>query len=319
MEIKSNIINKPKSLITINGDMGVRERKVYNTLLSLIEKEPFPTDKESGKYYYTSIADIKRITNITAWNELKDVLLNKLPDTKLRIDILNKDEEKRRVVQLIGEIEIINKNKVKLFFTPTIIQMVKNQNYTKLEMDVLSRLNSKYSLTMFEVIKRYYVSNTSFYTIPDMKLEDFRSLMGIDEKHYKRIADLKKKVLNQITKDINEKTDFQINYELYKRNSRSFNYVRFDFSKKEVEENKSEEESENRFRTSEIELLRDRNEILEYSHIRAGKLEKEVKILERRLDISESINREFKNIDVVTDDDLIEDEVVEEKEIGLPF
>ena len=127
----TNIFNKPRPLITVEGKMGVREKTIYNSLLSLIEKESFPENEESGKYYYTSITEIKKMTNITEWDELKDILLNKLPETKLRIDILNKDEDKKRVIQLIGEIEIYNKNKVKLFFTPTIIRMVKNKNYTK--------------------------------------------------------------------------------------------------------------------------------------------------------------------------------------------
>lgn len=303
MEIKSNIINKPRQLITIDGKMGVRERVVYNTLLQLIEEDK----RDNEGYFITNIAHISSMTNIKDYKDLENILLNLLPYTKLRIDILNKDEEKRRVIQLIGEIEIFNKNEVKLFFTPTIIKMVKNRNYTKLEMDVLSKLNSKYSLTMYEIIKRYYVSNTSYYTIPDMKLEDFRSLMGIDENQYKRVADFKRYVFNQIIKDINEKTDFNIEYELYKKNSRSFNYVRFNFSKKEV---KDEIKDEAKAEELEIKNYNDDKRFKE--------LEKELEIMRNKLELSERINSEFKNNDIV-DEDLSEEIEEEKNNIGLPF
>ena len=281
MEIKSNIINKPKQLITIDGQMGVRERIVYNTLLQLIEEDK----RDIEGYFITNIAHISNITNIKDYKDLENILLNLLPYTKLRIDILNKDEEKKRVIQLIGEIEIYKKNEVKLFFTPTIIKMVKNKNYTKLEMDVLSRLNSKFSLTMYEVIKRYYVSDASFYTIPDMKLEDFKSLMGIKTNQYKELHHLKNRVLNQITKDINKKTDFNIEYELYKKNSRSFNYVRFNFYKKGYKkENKTLEYKE----TEEQKRIRE--------------LEEKLKQMEKALETSNAINSEFKNNDIIEED-----------------
>lgn len=232
MEIKSNIINKPKQLITVEGYMGLRERKVYNSLLALIEKEPFP-EKETGKYYHTSLNEIANLTNITDWKLLKDILINKLPNTRLKIDLLNKDLSLNgMVIQLVGEIIPTSKTEMKVFFTPSIIKMVENKNYTKLELDILVKLNSKYSLTMYEIIKRYYVSETSFYTIPDMKIEDFKTLMGINENEYSILNNFKKRVLDQIIKDINDKTDFNIDYELFKKNSRSFNYIRFNFSKK---------------------------------------------------------------------------------------
>lgn len=240
MTIKPNEVKKPKPLITVEGVMGVRETKVYDFLLTLIEKEPFP-EKETGKYYYTSLNDIAKNTNITDWKEIRDILLNKLPYTKLKIDLLNKNLAlKGMVVQLIGEIIPITKNDIKVFFTPTIIEMVENENYTKLDMNVLSKLNSKFSLTMYQIIKRYYVSETSFYTIPDITIEDFKSLMGI-ETEYKLLHHLKNRVLNQIIKDINNKTDFNIDYELFKRQSKSFNYIRFNFSKKGVIEEKTKE------------------------------------------------------------------------------
>lgn len=297
MEIKSNIIiNKPKSLTTVEGKMGVRERKVYNSLLSLIEKEPFP-EKDTGKYYYTSLNEIAKITNITDWEELRDILLNKLPNTRLKIDLLNKDLSlKGIVIQLIGAIKPINKTDFKVFFVPDIIELVKNKNYTKLEMDVLSKLNSKYSLTMFEIIKRYYVSNTSYYTIPDMKLEDFKSLMGIDENQYKRVADFKRYVFNQIIKDINEKTDFNIDYELYKKNSRSFNYVRFNFNKKEVKEEIKDE--------AKAEEL----EIKNYNDF-----DDEIRELKKQIEMLKKKNNMLEN-----DADILSQEL-DEKNVGLPF
>lgn len=289
MEIKSITINKPRELVTVEGQMGVRERKVYNTFLGLIERDPEKLDIERGKYYYTTMKDIMKLTNITVYKDLKDILLKKLTDTKLRIDLLNKNIEINEVVQLIGEIKIINKNEVRLFFTPQIIQMVANKNYTKLELDILVKLNSKYSLTMYEIIKRYFNSNTSFYTIPDMSLDTFRELMGIEENKMKNLSDIKRYVLNQIKKDINEKTDFQIDYKLYKENSRSFNYVRFDFSKKET----AEEIAKRKQKLKEKKSLKEENSQikleLELSMSREKKSNSLVKDLEKSIYANKSL------------------------------
>ncbi len=241
MEIAPEIIKKPKKLITVQGQMGIRERQIYNVLLQLIETQ---TTDEKG-YFYTTIANIRKSINIRDYKELKDILLNKLPYTRLKIELLNKNIEEQEVLQLIGEIKITNQNQVRLFFTPTIIEMVENKNYTKLEMEVLSRLNSKFSLAMYEIIKRYYVSNVNYYQIPQMELSQFRELMGIKENQYTRIADLKRKILEQIKKDINEKTSFNLDYELLKKNSRRYNYIKFSFSKKTPKKIKSSEEKIN--------------------------------------------------------------------------
>lgn len=239
MEIKTNIIKKPKNLITVEGKMGVRERIIYNFFLGLIDKQ----EADIEGYYSTSIKEIKKYSKINNYAQIKDILLNKLPNKKLKINLLDKNDKLRnKVIQLIGEIELFDSNEVKLFFTPTIIAMVKNKNYTKIDLNYLIKLNSKYSLTMYEIIKRYFVSNDSFYTIPNMEINIFREIMGIEDSKYKNIAHLERYVLLKIKKDINEKTDFNFDYTLQKRNSNKYDYLSFKFSKKLTENEQKKEQ-----------------------------------------------------------------------------
>lgn len=129
-----------------------------------------------------------------------------------------------------------------------------------------------------------------------MKLEDFKSLMGIDENQYKRVADFKRYVFNQIIKDINEKTDFNIDYELYKKNSRSFNYVRFNFNKKEVKEEIKDE--------AKAEEL----EIKNYNDF-----DDEIRELKKQIEMLKKKNNMLEN-----DADILSQEL-DEKNVGLPF
>jgi plasmid replication initiation protein len=219
--MKDITVLKPKKLIYVIGDMSQRKRIIYNYFLSLITTTK--TDKKG--YYYTTIANIKNVCNINNYEVIRGILKN-LQHTSLDIDIL----KSKIYVNLIGEIIINDKNIVKLFFTPTIIELANEKNsYKIISITELTKLKSKYSITLYEMIQDYYRENNSRMQVPDLTIEEFRALMGVQDK-YKKLSELKRNVISKILIDINDLTDFNLKYEILKKGGNTKpTHIRFNF------------------------------------------------------------------------------------------
>ena len=212
---------KPKKLIYVIGYMSQRERVIYNYFLSLI----ITTKTDKKGYYYTTIANIKKVCNINNYEVIRSIL-KKLQHISLDIDIL----KSKIFVNLIGEIIVNDKNIVKLFFTPTIIELANEKNsYKIISINELNKLKSKYSITLYEMIQDYYRENNSRIQIPDLTIKEFRDLMGVQNK-YKKISELKRNVVSKIIIDINGLTDFHLKYEILKKGGNTKpTHIRFNF------------------------------------------------------------------------------------------
>lgn len=81
------------------------------------------------------------------------------------------------------------------------------QQFTKIGIQEILTFHSAYTSRIYGFIKQY--ENTGYRK---MKIEDIKSMLMI-EKKYKLLADLKRFVLNPAVKEINEKTNFHVEYE----------------------------------------------------------------------------------------------------------
>ena len=97
-------------------------------------------------------------------------------------------------------------------FPKPILDVIKEPNmFVKLDLFVTRGLTSKHSLVLYEVLKDY--KNLKDFRID---LENFRKLVGLAPKSYPKFPMLKKRVIDVAMKEINEKTDIRISYELEK-------------------------------------------------------------------------------------------------------
>ena len=83
--------------------------------------------------------------------------------------------------------------------------------YVKLDLLILRRIKSKYSVALYELMKDY--QNLGGYRI---SVEDFRKLMGIQPGQYEIFTMLRKRVLDKAVDEINGKTDLFVAYDLEK-------------------------------------------------------------------------------------------------------
>lgn len=115
---------------------------------------------------------------------------------------------------------------------PFLIQ-IKNNHFTKYQLKNIVNLKSKYSVRMYEQLKMYHGIETWKYrdrktNIPankgghTYKIEDFRRIFCIPKSYQQTNIT---KLMKEIHKELNEKTDLGFNYKFNKNGFRSFQTI----------------------------------------------------------------------------------------------
>jgi hypothetical protein len=212
------VIHKPKPLIYISNDLTQRERLIFNFLIKLVNTQ----NKEENPKYVFRLGNIKNICNIRDFEAIRAILYN-LFETKLEIDLLRN----KRKIKLIENLSM-KKSEVSITFSNEFMELFKI-NYANIDIKEQTKLKSKYSIIIYEMIKDYYRINNSFVQIPHIEIDTFKNLMG-----FKNISnyDLKKFVLEKIIVDINKNTNFNLGYKfLNKIGSKKPTHIELKFSK----------------------------------------------------------------------------------------
>ena len=228
--IEDFIIQKPKALIYISNDLTKRERLVLNFLILVARSQI----KEKNIKCEFMLADIKNVCNIRDFRVIRDILKS-FNSNMLNIDLL-KEEKQIKVIEDLT----INTSRVEVLFSEDFFNLLKISSYASIDLKQQTKLNSKYSILLYEMIIDYYRESNHFMQIPHIKLNSFKNLMGFkDISNYQ----LKTKVLNAIIKDIENETDFYLQYEFLKKGgSKRYNYIEFKFSKLKMKQKKSNEQ-----------------------------------------------------------------------------
>jgi len=151
-----------------------------------------------------------------------------------------KDLENRnkwKLVALVKEVDY-NEGIVKAEISKTLLpyfQLAQERLFTRFNIQNIKPLTSIHAIRMYELAKQF--DDTGWREI---SLEEFKRMMKIEGK-YKQVKDLKKRVLEPAKRQINERTDISIDYELIKR-GRKYTKVKLYISKNKnrVERKKNE-------------------------------------------------------------------------------
>ena len=103
------------------------------------------------------------------------------------------------------------------------------KEFTTLELQSIMVMNSKYAKRIYQLCSQWKNSATGQSRV--YELNEFRKIMGLNEKEYPQISELKNRVLQVGEKQINEFSDLDITTELIKE-GRSFEKIRFKVSRK---------------------------------------------------------------------------------------
>mgnify|MGYP003473657000 FL=1 len=101
-----------------------------------------------------------------------------------------------------------------MIFAPAVVPLITRleERFTKYDIDQISGLSSAYSVRLYELLIQWRSTGKT----PVIELADFRKRIGVLDTEYKRMAQLKERVLELAIKQINEHTDIIVTYKQHK-------------------------------------------------------------------------------------------------------
>ena len=234
-------LQKHSAVIQISNKISLQQRKAYNYLLYFAKKEVNQGYKEY--IFETSVAELKKEAGIKATDNVKlKKDIEKLQTTLIQFSIFNKDgkEASWKSIQLLGGVEI--EDGIIKYELPLSVReaLLKPEVFGLIDMKVVKGFESKYTIALYELLEDY-----KRVSIPKMTIEEFRKLMGIENK-YSNFADIRNRVLNVAIKEVNARTNFTVDYEVENR-GRKVTHIKFNHTYKndEIEQNKKQKSFDN--------------------------------------------------------------------------
>lgn len=215
------IIPKHSSSIGISNPLSALQKKVFNILIYKARN----SDNSDEGIYSMSVNELKSRLGLPKSDKNNTHLKRQIEEIMrivVKFDIFHKDRSNTwTAAPLLAGAQI--KNGILRYSFSHFLKdkLLDPEIFTILDLIIIQGLSSKYSIALYENIKDFY--DTSFPKIP---LELFRELMGVEDDKYKKITDLKKRVIETSVNEINEKTDLEIRYELVKE-GRVYKYIKF--------------------------------------------------------------------------------------------
>ncbi len=206
MNDKELSVVKSNEIIEARYRLDVLEQKFILYLVSLINPED--TDFKNLK---VKVADFERVMNVggakwgNIYNVVREIILS-LNEKPLQIV---KEDGTKLIVNWISSAEIKPRTGIIHFefserLKPYLLQL--KSRFTLYKLNNILRLNSAYSIRIYEFLKSYQYKGGVQYSV-----EDLKTLLGASDK-YDDYRDFKKRVLNTAQQELSKKSDICFDY-----------------------------------------------------------------------------------------------------------
>lgn len=199
-----NWVTKSNHLIESTYKLTLQEQRILLILASKVQ----PRDDILKTYHFRAKDFIEIMGNKKGtgfYTYLKEII-NELQTKRLTI---KKDGKEFNYNWVITSIYEDNKGCITLQLHPELkgFFLELKEKFTSYQLENVVRLNSVYSIRIYELLKQYERIRKRKLT-----LEELRYFLGIEKDKYKLYGHLKNKVLLVAQKEINEKTDIQFTF-----------------------------------------------------------------------------------------------------------
>ena len=237
-------IFKPNELIGAIDQIKVNRlaKHLCNYFLQYAQKK-LKFENYNSHSFELLISEVNQIANVG----IKDYKLIEKSLTALMQPVtIRPEDDPKSYIKLVPIYMIgldTQKGTYKFSLAPEILDILKNSDYfTKLELKEFNNLDSKHSIVLYEYLKRYENARK----IPLMTIDEFRDITHTSaSKTYDNFTDLKRGVIDVAVNEVNEKTPYNVSYEVFKtRTGRrpKVSEIQFYFSKKVLENSPTETE-----------------------------------------------------------------------------
>jgi len=221
------MIRKPSAMIQTNiSGLSLVQRKFINALIHIAQKDG------DRPVYSIPLKRLRDICNFEAENNHQVKAHIRILRTKsIEYNILNKDRKNTWVnTPVIGGVRMEDGTGVLEFEIPYFIkqQVLNPEIYAPLDVILVAGFNSVYAIVLYEFLRDYLDSPK----VPQMDIDQFRALMGVEDGKYKLFKDLRTYVIDKAVVEVNEKTDLICRYELTKANGNRYSKIQWVVSRK---------------------------------------------------------------------------------------
>ena len=240
-----SVFFKPNEFIAVIDQLPISRtgKHLCNYFFKLAQEE-IKLHNHQGSWFEFNINDVNELAQIRNKNykHIDHAITGLMHPVKVRA----KDDTKHIFkTVLLPNVMIDLENGIYRFQLNDIVMalLTNTDYYTKLNLQEMNPLASKYSIVILEWLKRYESSPK----IPIIGIDELRQITGTqDAKSYDDFSLFKSRVIDVAKNEINEATPYQVSYEPIKTRAKTRHKVtaiQFYFSKKEIKtevENKPE-------------------------------------------------------------------------------
>jgi len=212
------LIVKSNYIVEASYKLSVGEQRVIYVLTSMINKDD--ADFKLYKFTAKEFADIIGTKSKNIYSQVAQYV-EALRDRDLTII---KEKSILKTKWLSSAEYFVDEGYVELEFSPKLkpYLLLLKERFTKLSLEQMVNFNSQYSGRIYELLKQY--QNIGFRIF---KIEDLKSLLGIEIGEYKLYGDFKRKILLKAQKEINyDNSELLIDFEEIKK-GRKVESIRF--------------------------------------------------------------------------------------------
>lgn len=198
-----HIVTKSNTLIKARQSLTLQELRIIYMFISLIS--PDDQDFKPLRIQVKDIADFIGVQRKNYYNKVKEVV-NNLSKKGVYI---KKDKSELYINWVSSSEYFTGKGFVELEFSqkmkPYLLQLKKQ--FTQFKLKNVMKLNSEYSMRIYEILKQDQFRHEVVYT-----LSDLRDMLGLSENTYKQISHFKDRILNRAQQELKEQTDIKFTY-----------------------------------------------------------------------------------------------------------
>lgn len=232
---KDNYVVKANKFIEAKGKLGMLEQKLMATLISEIQME----DKDF-KEYCLNIKEVGEFIGLDSkevYRKLREIAQS-LKSRSISLEEINVKTKEITFIEvnlIASAVHTKGSGILRLTIAPVLkpyLLAIKGEEtpFTKYMIRNILKLNSGYSIRIYELLKQYERTQNRI-----IETEKLKELLGVTEKSYNRFDNFEARVLKPAKEEINKKTDIWINYEKIKK-GRRIAEIHFTIQSKKVDE-----------------------------------------------------------------------------------
>lgn len=201
----SSLVVQHNYLIEANYDLTLQEKRIIVWLASQVKP-----DDVDFKDHVIKISEFCKIAGLKSKNMHKEIEKTTLSLIERSLQIYSPLENKLLQVTWLNSAEYLyNDGSVKLCFSPKLkpyLLELKNC-FTRLSLENMMLFRSVYAIRLYELLKQYQKLG-----VREIRIDDLRKNLGIQHDEYRLYGHFKKKVIEIAKREINEKSDVQVDF-----------------------------------------------------------------------------------------------------------